>query len=80
MINLEWPNVSATQGNYGTLDSSGMCHLMSQLHLPQWQEEEGSLLYTVAVQVLTMMSHLMDSATELAESSATSQLNHKKCS
>ena len=29
-----------TQGNYATQDSSGMCHLMTQRHLPEWREED----------------------------------------
>ena len=38
---------SITEGNYATRDSSSMCHLMPQLHLPEQQEERA--LYTVAV-------------------------------
>ena len=30
----------ATQGNYTTQDSSGMCHLMPRRHLPEWREED----------------------------------------
>ena len=29
-----------TQGNYATQDSSGMCRLMLQRHLPEWKEED----------------------------------------
>ena len=29
-----------TQGNYATRDSNGMCHLMTQQHLPKWREED----------------------------------------
>ena len=29
-----------TQGNYVTQNSSGMCHLMPWLHLPEWREED----------------------------------------
>ena len=32
--------VRVTQGNYATQDSSGMCHLMPQWHLPEWREED----------------------------------------
>ena len=48
-----------TQGNYATQDSSGMCHLMPQQHLRSEERRRRSgLLYTVAVQVLTMLLHL----------------------
>ena len=30
----------ATQGNYATQESSGMCHLMPGWHLPEWREED----------------------------------------
>ena len=29
-----------TQGIYDTQDSSDMCHLMLQRHLPEWREED----------------------------------------
>ena len=32
--------------NYATQDSSGMCHLMPQCHLPEWQEDRGAGLCT----------------------------------
>ena len=33
-------NLSITQGSYATVDSSGMCHLMPQQHLPEWTQED----------------------------------------
>ena len=30
---------TATQGNYATQDSSGMCHFMPRRHLPDWRQE-----------------------------------------
>ena len=46
-----WLDLGATQRNYATQDSSGMCHLMPQRHLPEWREEKERAFVHSGIQV-----------------------------